>query len=215
MYPVFLHEKSGSKYGLLLIVAFVLSVSCSPANATDWQSFQNDAEAIKTISAQFIQTKEMKILSKPLESKGRLFYSFPNSIRWEYLSPIQTVMLAHKGKMQRYIRHGGKFVKDAGMSAESIRFVMEEINNWMAGRFDSNKNFTASILPGETKRIAVVPKSKQMKQFIEKIEISFSKTPGVIDSILIYEGEDTVTKIRFVSAVLNEPIPQSTFTSVK
>lgn len=185
------------------------------AFADEWESFQKNAKTVRTISAQFVQTKEMKILSKPLKSEGRFFYSAPDSIRWEYLSPIKTVMLSHKGNLQRYIWHGGDFVKDAGMSVESIRFVMAEINNWMQGRFESNDTFSATVLPGETTRIAVVPKAAEMKQFIEKIEITFSKTPGVIDSISIIEGAETATRIQFNSVKLNQPIPDNVFLSVK
>lgn len=47
--------------------------------------------AILSINAEFVQTKQVGLLSEPQISTGRLTYHAPDYIRWEYQTPEQIV----------------------------------------------------------------------------------------------------------------------------
>lgn len=50
----------------------------------DWDRRQQETE---TLVARFTERKDLKLLAKPVISKGEFFYSRPNRVRWEYLEP--------------------------------------------------------------------------------------------------------------------------------
>lgn len=75
------------KTGLLLLL--FLTVAPIGAWADDFARLRKDSARVSTISADFVQKKSMKILSKPLVSEGKFYFAAPDSIRWEYSKPLK------------------------------------------------------------------------------------------------------------------------------
>ena len=61
------------KTGLLLLA--VLLMSPLAVRADDFAGLRKDSARISTISADFVQKKFMKILSKPLVSEGKFYFA--------------------------------------------------------------------------------------------------------------------------------------------
>ncbi len=64
-----------------------------PGWANTWDGIKARAMKIKSVKAEFIQEKHLKILKKPLISKGIFYYKSPGSLRWEYFSPVSAAFL--------------------------------------------------------------------------------------------------------------------------
>ena len=47
-----------------------------------WEELKSAAGPIKSISAEFVQEKHLKILARPLVSSGVFYYQAPASLRW-------------------------------------------------------------------------------------------------------------------------------------
>ena len=175
----------------------------------DFDELRNSAQNIKTLSADFIQEKYLKILAKPIISKGRLYFKAPRSIRWEYIAPMKRLTLMNKGDVQAYIWSEGKWVLDKAQSdARSI--VMDEINNWFTGRFKENPAFTHTYKPGPPPSVILTPK-EGVKNFISQIVLRFSKTTGLVETIKIIENQDNYTKVTFENEKLNADLHENMF----
>ncbi|MBW1898319.1 MAG: outer membrane lipoprotein carrier protein LolA [Deltaproteobacteria bacterium] len=192
-----------------LFLAILLFVFPCIARGDGWRKIGEAAGNIKSIKAEFIQEKHMKILKTPIISKGVFLFQAPGSLRWEYKSPVKSVLLMHNGGTKRYIKKKGVIIEDSGMSLEAMQFVMQEITGWLAGKFDNNPSFEAELKQGN--RIVMTPKSESFSMMIEKIEIILSHRPGVIDSVMIYENGESYTQLKFVEPVLNEKLEDSLF----
>jgi outer membrane lipoprotein-sorting protein len=192
------------------LVAAILAASCigtSGADVLDHTKFV--AENVSSISAEFVQEKHMKILSKPLVSGGIFLFKAPDSLRWEYRYPVQSALLMHNGKTKRYTLRNGTVTEDAGAHLQSLQVVLEEITRWVKGRFDEDPAFTVRQEPGL--KIVLSPKDKDLALIIQRIELFFSDRPGIMKSVVIYEGEDSFTRIEFKDVVLNQPLDDSLF----
>ena len=144
------------------------------------KQLRKDSAKIKTIQADFVQKKSMKILSKPLISEGRFYYVAPDSFRWEYFKPLRSIVIAYKNKTKRYIASGGKMVEDKTGGVQAMKIVLSEVTGWMSGKFDQNPSFTATIHEGANTRITLTPVEKSMTGMIEKIEITLSKKAATV-----------------------------------
>ena len=51
------------------------------------------AQQTKTLQAQFVQTKTLKMLNHRLVSRGRMSYAQPTQLRWEYSTPTHYVFV--------------------------------------------------------------------------------------------------------------------------
>jgi len=197
---------------ITLISVFLLPYS---ALADNFEQLRKDAAGIKTVQAVFVQKKQMKILSKPLISEGRFFYVAPNSFRWEYLKPLKSVIIFHKGETRRYLMSGGKMVEDKSGGVQAMSIVLGEVVNWMSGKFDANPSFKASLKEGANTLITLVPVGQNMAGMMEKIEIAVAKNTMAIRSVKIMESENAATLIDFSQVEINKAINDSLFRDVK
>ena len=201
--------KNIDNFNILLILAIVLVSFIFVGWSKDWDQLRKDAGQVNTIRADFVQEKHLQILSRPLISKGVFYYEAPGSLRWEYQSPIKSILLMHEGRVTRYLWGGNGFRRDSGLSLQAMQIVLEEIAMWLRGHFADNPDFTASLEPD--RKIVLTPKKKAFSAIIRNIELILSDRPGVIESVTIYEGEKSFTRIIFKNVRVNEVLKKTVF----
>ncbi len=192
----------------VLIAIIILSPYMAPAQ--DWNSLKEASRNIRSVKAEFLQKRSLPILTKPLVSEGKLFYSVPDSLRWEYTSPLRSVMLRKGNKIQIYNFSDGVWKPEMAQAVESRRMVLTEISHWFQGRFDESTAFKQSYSPGSPERVILVSK-EGIEKFISRIEIVLSTKPGVIDRVEIEEPERSCTSIVFKNVEINSKIPPEIF----
>ncbi|MHB8830243.1 MAG: outer membrane lipoprotein carrier protein LolA [Syntrophales bacterium] len=197
------------KTGVLLLAVLGIFFAGLVWAADDFEALSKSAQNIKSISADFIQEKHLKILAKPIVSQGRLYFKAPGSIRWEYLSPVKTLTLMNKRGVMVYLLSEKKWVIDKTQS-DNRGIVMDEINNWFTGRFQGNPAFTAAYSPGPPPSVILTPK-EDMKNYISRIVLKLSKTTGMVEQVEIMEGQGNRSKITFKNEKLNVDLPDSLF----
>jgi len=199
-------------YSTLLMFVMIAASCLTIGWADNWDQIKNAAGQVNTVKCDFIQEKHMKILANPLVSKGVLYFKVPGSLRWEYTSPIRSVLLTHKGKTKRFIMRKDGFIEDSSANLQAMGFVLKEITMWLNGRFDENPQFTATLKAGH--KILLLPKEKSFSMMIQKIELMLSDRPGVIKSVKIFENENSFTKLVFKKSILNDTIDDSMFRKI-
>jgi len=194
-----------------LFFAFIMFSGLLPvawAN-DDMEKLKKEAEGIISVRAEFIQRKHMKILARPLVSRGIVLFKRPKSVRWEYLEPVKSILLMDKGRVRRFIESDEGMVEDTGAGVQIMQFVLQEITFWLSGNFDQSPNFSSTLLAGRT--IVLQPKEESFSNVIERIELKLSDIPGVMDRVTIFENKDTYTEYTFSNTKLNIAIDDSLF----
>ena len=200
--------------GPLSVLLLVLLMALPAAGADDFDRLRRDASRISSLSADFVQKKSMKILSKPLVSTGKFFYAAPDSIRWEYVKPIRSIVISEKGTSKRYIASGGKMIEDKTGGAQAMKIVLDEVAGWMKGKFSANPSFAASVREGPETVIVLTPTGKNTAGMIEKIEITVSRKDAVVKTVRIVEGAAAETRIDFLRTAVNPALPPGTFQDI-
>ncbi len=210
----FMTNKGSIKRGLFLI-GILLSSVVMLGWANTWEDIERESAKIQSVTAQFSQEKHMQILTKPLVSKGRFYFQAPDLVRWEYMSPVRSVLLMRKGDIKRYTMGSRGFVEEAGGSLESMQIVLQEISRWSRGQFTGNEHFSATIKKGKGPMIILTPKEKGLSTIISRIVINLSPDrPGVIKSVKIVESEGNFTLFQFTDVQINGKIPETLFREV-
>ena len=180
------------------------------APAQDWTSLKETFRKIRSVKADFLQERYLKILAKPLLSKGKLFFYSPDSLRWEYISPLRSVMLQKGNSVQVYSFSEGAWKPEMAQAVEARRMVLAEISQWFHGHFDESKAFKHLYSPGPPTRVTMVPR-EGINRFIQRIEIVLSAKPGVIDRVEIEEAEGSRTSIEFRNVEINSSFSSEVF----
>ena len=200
---------------LLITLLLPAQAFADPAKDKRWAALRKGAAGIKSLKATFKQRKLLKILKKPLVSRGSFYFKAPSSVRWEYSRPIRTLSLVHQGKVRRYTWSStGKPVKDSAGSVEAMRTVLEQISGWLAGRFDADGVFSARLGSGDAPVVLLSPNKKEMTRFIKRVELHFSDRPGVVKSVLIVESARASTELIFEGVKVNADLPDRLFKKI-
>ena len=176
-----------------------------------WDGIRRESAGIRSVAAPFTQKKQMKILARPLVSEGRFYFQSPDSLRWEYTAPVRSILLMHRGAVRRYVFSGSGWLEESGERLQGMSMVMQEIGQWLHGRFDENQAFAATLVGGSPARVILRPREPSFARMIRRIELTLSPRPGVIQSIAIVEREDTVTLLEFRDVKINQTLPDALF----
>jgi len=180
----------------------------------DMDSIRNAAATVKSLEASFVQTRTLKILKKPIVSRGVIAYRRPSDLRWEYQSPLATLLVVRKGNAQRLLKHGPEWVTDHSAKLEVMKVVLGEISLWLDGNFSASKTFRPELRPAtksEPAHVALVPLDPALGKIIARIAIVFGEQPGTVSAIDIFEQGEGVTHIAFENPRYNEAIPDERF----
>jgi len=198
------------KFLFISVLATTGLLSTTAALSQDWTSLKEASRNIRSVKAEFLQKRYLKILTKPLLSEGKLFFYTPDSLRWEYLNPLRSVMLQKGNTIQIYNFFEGVWKPEMAQAVEARRMVLAEISQWFQGRFDESKAFKHVYSPGPPARVTMVP-GEGINRFIQRIEIFLSVRPGVIDRVEIEEPGGSRTSIEFRNVEINSSFSSEVF----
>jgi len=165
---------------------------------------------VDSVRAHFTQEKHLPILVRPILSQGVFIFQAPGSLRWEYLTPIHSVLLMHEGRIRKFIEANGKFVEERGLGVDSMQVVLQEITGWLDGHITDTPTFRATVQ--DDGLIILSPKEAVLAKIISRIELRLADQSGLMESVVLYEGADSLTKLIFSDAALNEKISAAIFT---
>ncbi len=193
---------------LTLAVACILFGCCTADGA---EGVSRPAVQITSIQADFQQEKHMKMLVMPIISHGTFSFQAPASLRWEYTTPVPSILLMHGGSIRKFIAVDGELEEAQGLPVGSMQVIMAEITNWLDGRFTENKMFTVSY--PDTDHIVLTPKKGMLAGMIDEIELELADQNGVLEAVTIREGAEGYTRMTFTNRLLNRELPMTLFTT--
>ena len=200
---------------LCLLGATGFAAAAAPPDwRQDWSSIRKAAAATQSIEAAFVQTRTLKILKKPLVSRGAMAFRRPNDLRWEYQSPLQTLLVVHGGNAQRLIKRGPEWVTDSSAKLEAMKIVLGEISLWLDGNFAASKTFRPELRPATQAapaHVDLIPVDPSLAKIIARIAIVFGERPGTVDAIDIFEEGEGVTHIVFENPRYGGVLPDERF----
>lgn len=197
---------------LLVVLSFCIAIPAAQAGAESKGVPVPQAQPmqLRSVQADFIQEKHLKILARPIISTGSFTFQAPQSLRWEYRTPIRSILLMHGGKVRKFVERDGVLAEDKGMRLDAMQVVLAEISNWLDGRFTDNAMFTVSFPKKQT--ILLTPKEQGIAALISSIELKLGEQAGLLDKVIIFEGPDASTSLTFSNRIINKEIPAAVFT---
>ena len=199
---------------LLRLLSLCVSAVLFSGFSSAWDTLQKESGKLTSVSARFTQLKDMRILARPLVSTGRFYFKAPDSVRWEYETPVQSILLMNEGLVRRYTQGPKGLIEDAGAVLQAMNVMLSEIALWSRGRFNESTSFAAEMKPTSESVIVLIPRDEGLAKVITGIEVEFvPEKPGVISKITIREGSGGITTLQFSDVVINAPLNDSVFRS--
>lgn len=169
------------------------------------------ARAMRTMQADFVQTKHLKMLGDRMVARGRMHCQQPDRLRWEYTSPY-TYTLVMNG--DRVMTGKGASRKVADMKGNrAFREVGRVMMNSLVGRsLTDSKDFRVSMADTPAEYVATLtPQRKEMKALYTRIVLHFSRRTAIVSKVVLHEANGDRTDIELHNVVTNKPLGEALF----
>jgi outer membrane lipoprotein-sorting protein len=179
------------------------------------EAFKNKLEVMSgsthTIVSDFIQEKNLSILSEKIISKGLFMFRQENNIRWEYTEPTKYLIIISNNKLYTRDEKNQKLydLQTSKMFQEMNRFI----SGCIQGDILKNDQEYAIEYFENSKRyyVKLIPRNEKMKQMLQEVQIYFDKSDLTVASLKMVESGEDYTKIDFINKKLNTDIPLEKF----
>lgn len=174
------------------------------------QKIESMSKSTNSIEADFVQEKNLSMLSEKIISKGHFVFKKENLLRWEYQSPSKYLIVINKEKV---IIKDEKKTNKYDMNSNK---VFKEINDIMLSCvqgtiFKSNKFKTSYYENDKGYKLELIPQVKNMKETFKKINLYFDKNVTSVAKMEMIENNDDLTSLDFINKKLNAPVAETIF----
>jgi outer membrane lipoprotein-sorting protein len=164
----------------------------------------------ETIKSDFVQEKNLSMLSEKIVSKGKFWFKEDNMLRMEYNKPFDYLMILNKDNM--YIKDGKKENKVSTKSSKLFQQINKITIDCVQGTVFSNPDFITKAYENKnTYLIELTPAGKTLKEFFKTINVIIDKNGYEVTTIEMDEKSGDNTIIRFTNREINTPIPDAIF----
>ncbi|HMU10404.1 MAG TPA: outer membrane lipoprotein carrier protein LolA [Ferruginibacter sp.] len=173
--------------------------------------FSAATQKTASVKSDFIQEKNLAMLSEKIISKGNFWFKKDSRVRMEYNQPFRYLMILNKDKV--YVKDGQKESKVSTRSNKLFQQINKIMIDCMQGTMLSNADFTTRVF--ENKNSALVelsPVTKGLKELFRSINVIVDKKDFSVASIEMKELSGDNTIIRFTNKEPNANINDSLFT---
>lgn len=196
----------------LVLTAAVCFAAGNDALFDKWFAAQTN---IQSWSADFVQTRSLKVLAQPLTTPGKVWVK-PGEFRWELGQPPQTIVLRRPDELliiyPRFQR-AEKYPLN-GVPPGPIKDALALLDASLPrDRATMEKNFrllsateTNSVL-----QITLQPRSDSARQFISEVTVAFRTNDFVIAANEMKFADGSRLRNDFTHVVLNQPLDPKLF----
>jgi outer membrane lipoprotein-sorting protein len=165
------------------------------------------AQAMKTMQCDFTQTKHNKLLSKDMQSKGKMYFKQPDKLRWQYTSPYDYTFIMNGDKVSL---NDKQFDAQKNKMFRQITSII--LGSITGGGLKSATDFNVELYQSDKEYFAkLYPKKKEVKQVYQLIEIHFNTTLTMVSSVRMVEKTGDTTTVTLSNTKNNTAIDESLF----
>lgn len=177
------------------------------------QRFARAAQDTRSIQCDFVQDKNLSMLSDKIVSTGKFWFKRENMVRMEYEKPSYYLLIINGSNVKT--KDGQKENK---VSAKSNK-VFEQVNKMMIdcvqGTALDNKSFTTRIFESsQNYMIELSPVTKNLQGIFKAINLTVDKKDYSVNKMDMLEQSGDNTVINFLHKQMNINIADAVF-SVK
>ncbi len=197
----------------LLLFFTILSTGFGVPTAEDdfYSALALHSKGISTVTAEFIQSKHIKVIDETVVSKGAFYYKKAGNVRFDYTSPKVMSIVMNSDKM--HIISSGKTTTlrlDNQKGLSDLALVMEACIGGNINSIPKSYRVSYKLLPNRH-NISIVPKSKELLGPYTKIELFLNEKDFSLDEMVLYEKSNDFTTYKFSNLILNSNLSGKMF----
>ena len=173
-------------------------------------AFAAATQKTSSIKADFVQDKNLSMLSEKITSKGNFWFKKDSKVRMEYNTPFKYLMVLNQDKV--YVKDGQKESRVSTKSNKMFQQINKIMIDCMQGTTLDNTDFKTRVFENKSNALVeLTPIAKGMKELFKSINVVVDKKDFSVMSIQMLELSGDNTTMRFTNKELNASIPDNLF----
>ena len=168
------------------------------------------SQTTAAIKSDFVQEKNLSMISEKVISKGLFYFKKDNRVRLEYIKPFNYLMIINNGKI---------LIKDDEKSTQIDMHrnkVFQEVNNiiinCVQGTVFSGTDFNIAVFENAAQiKLEMLPTTKGLKEFFQSIFVFIDKKDYSAIRIEMNEISGDNTIISFTNKEINGKVDDTLF----
>ena len=163
---------------------------------------------VRTVQADFTQTRSFRALKDPLTSPGHIYFRAPKSFRWEVGDPAKTVVL-RQGDVAYLIQPTKKRAQRfdaAELGRPGGANSLPMINFPLAKDFeDFDRQFAVRSInvEGTDCRVELLPRDVQSQRFLDSLKLDFDTATGYLIAFEVRTHDGSMMRNDFSNVRFN------------
>lgn len=167
----------------------------------------------RTLSAEFVQTKKLRLFRTEVTTRGRLSYQAPDHLRWETLPPDASTLLVRGNRAELRIPGERPRVLDLRRD-RAMATLVEQLLVWLgarsADRLTQWYRVELGRSPPKGYRLTLRPRSAAVRKRVSQVVVTLAGDVSLRRIELSHPGGDHST-ITFPTVRRNQPLPKGIF----
>lgn len=163
----------------LLTVACGWAFAQTPQEKEAFARIVSSTTGMKTMTADFVETKHLQMLEEDAVQSGRLWYKAPSSMRWEYGKDFYGVLSQRGAYMVRGGKRDGALTRGFSQTGKMVTGLISNLS-------DNLKEYKVTyVKEGKDLKVTAVPTSPRMKGMVDSVVMKFDTATCLIKSFKI------------------------------
>lgn len=171
--------------GKRFFILALLNVACgwafaqTPQEKEAFARIVSSTTGMKTMTADFVETKHLQMLEEDAVQSGRLWYKAPSSMRWEYGKDFYGVLSQRGAYMVRGGKRDGALTRGFSQTGKMVTGLISNLS-------DNLKEYKVTyVKEGKDLKVTAVPTSPRMKGMVDSVVMKFDTATCLIKSFEI------------------------------
>jgi outer membrane lipoprotein-sorting protein len=174
------------------------------------QALARSTSGLQSLQSDFMQTKNMALLSDKIRSKGVFYYRKEDKVRIEYTSPFSYLLVMNAGQI--LVKDEQKSTRINARASKVMQSVNRVMIDCMRGSVFSNPDFKVTAYENATGYLlAMSPANASMKGMFSQIDVYLSKGTLDVDRLNMTEQGGDYTQMDFKNSRRNLNLSDALF----
>lgn len=207
-------------HSIYLIAGFLLAALIVPAQEAyepiqDVKGFKKElqkaSKATKSIACDFVQQRQLSMMTQAIESSGSFWFKRPASIRWEYSQPYAyRIILSGRKAYVQGDEESREFDTESNAMFQNLGEIMFSFILGDLSKAEENYHISYSQT-NDHYHVKLLPATEDAIEGLNRIEMYFDKQDYSLSRIIMKAQENDFTQIHFINKVLNTDLDDSLF----
>ena len=175
--------------------------------------FDEAQQSITTLQADFVEHKDIALLSEPSISEGRFYFARPLQAKWEYTRPDRKVFLIQEGTLQQYFPKEKLLEKKDLSSGNTNRLFkllgLGQTSKQLRDMYEIRLE-TENPEPG-TYLLTLIPKMRAIGKRVSRVQMWVGDKDFLPRAMRQETPGGDVTRLTFRNVLLNQTLGTAVF----